>query len=220
MPTRLKSQQAFQSNGWERLPGTLTYASDTTINTSVDLTGVIQKGDKLLMTNSGVKYNYVVAITSSLITVAGNGVANAAITAPFFSKIATPQGFPLYFSFTPVVTCPSGTPPTYANTTARFSITNGLVSMSMLFENTSGGTAGASANPIYLTGFPCSLVNAGVMGVGVFYEQDIATIKTIFARYASATSCYMHGVDGINIMGSDQSSPQRYLFFNITAHLA
>lgn len=79
----------------------MTYATAFTINTSVDLTSYIQKGDKLLMTNSGTKYFYVISITSSLITVTGGAdyaVANAAITAPYFSKAENPQGFPQTFS--------------------------------------------------------------------------------------------------------------------------
>ena len=142
MPTRLKSQQAFQSSGWERLPGTLTYASATTINSSVDLTGVLQKGDKLKLNNTSTKYFYVVSLTSSVITVTGGSdytVANSAITAPFFSKVESPQGFPLYFSYTPTVTSSTGTLTT-KSATGVFSIHHGTVTAIIAVSITDKGT--------------------------------------------------------------------------------
>lgn len=100
-PTLLRLQQAGLSDGWEQIPATLTYASATTINTSIDLTGILQKGDKIKLNNTTTKYFYVVSLTSTVITVTGGSdysVANAAITSPFFSKVANPQGFPAYFN--------------------------------------------------------------------------------------------------------------------------
>jgi hypothetical protein len=89
-------------SGWNVLEATLTYASANTINTSVDLTGILGVGDKLKLTQTTVKYYYVIAITSSLITVAINTdyvVANAAITAPYYSHVESPFGFPQWFNY-------------------------------------------------------------------------------------------------------------------------
>jgi len=121
-PTLLRGQQAFQSNGWEMLTATLTYSSASVINSSVDLTGLLQKGDKLKLTqHSATKYFYVLAVSSTQITVTAGSdfvvedTATYAITAPFFSKVLSPQGFPQYFAYTP-------TGPTNSTLSGRFSL--------------------------------------------------------------------------------------------------
>ena len=91
---------------WVTLAGTLTAATATTINTSVDLTSVIQKGDKLkLINSSSTKYFYVVSLTSTVITVTGEvDLVAGAITSPQYSKIANPQGFKVAMPYTPTLT--------------------------------------------------------------------------------------------------------------------
>ena len=82
------------TDGWVGIIGTLTAATATTINTSVDLTSVIQKGDKLkLINSSSTKYFYVVSLTSTVITVTGEvDLVAGAITSPQYSKLWNPQG--------------------------------------------------------------------------------------------------------------------------------
>ncbi len=95
------------SPGWNPISATLTYASATTINTNADLTGIIGKGDKIKLTQTTVKYFYVVAITSSLITVTAGSdytVANATITLPYFSHAGSLFDFPDYFNWLPTIT--------------------------------------------------------------------------------------------------------------------
>jgi hypothetical protein len=85
------------ASGWTILPATLTYASASRINTSVDLTGVIGIGDKIKLTQNSAKYFYVIAITSNLLTVTGGSdytVENATITSPYYSHTENPFGFP------------------------------------------------------------------------------------------------------------------------------
>ena len=94
------------TDGWVGIIGTLTAATATTINTSVDLTSVIQKGDKLkLINSSSTKYFYVVSLTSTVITVTGEvDLVAGAITSPQYSKIANPQGFKVAMPYTPTLT--------------------------------------------------------------------------------------------------------------------
>lgn len=105
------------SDGWAAGTGTWTYASATTITVPSGATAIYSVGDKLRMTNSGTKYNYVVAVADTLLTVAGNGVANAAITVPFYSKASSPVGFPPYFAYTP-----TGIAASNVTLTGRFAI--------------------------------------------------------------------------------------------------
>lgn len=94
-------------DGWSNFPknsGVDLVFSATDANTisvaGYDLTGVIQKGDKIKLTNDGaVKYYYVSTTpafsTNTTFDVAGEVdlVATAEVTSPYFSKIDNPQGF-------------------------------------------------------------------------------------------------------------------------------
>lgn len=88
----------YPPDGWENVLDTLTYASATTITTGSDLTGILEPGMKLKITQptDGVKYFTVQAITSSLITVATAtyDLDNEAITNPCYSHSYAPFGWP------------------------------------------------------------------------------------------------------------------------------
>ena len=120
-------------DGWIDFPVIPTYVSATGMRFSgVDYSGLIQKGDKIYIDQSGNKYFYVTAVafsTDTTITVTGGSdftVANAAIVNPQFSKQASPQGFPLTFTWTPGYT---GFSSNQATSVAEFSITGGFVSI-------------------------------------------------------------------------------------------
>jgi hypothetical protein len=102
-------------DGWIAPTDTWTYASATTFTISgVDRTAQFIKGAKLKLTQTSVKYFYVISSTFSTNTTvtvwAGTDytLANAAITSPNISYDETPQGFPQYFT----------SPPTYTNLTS------------------------------------------------------------------------------------------------------
>jgi len=91
--------------GWINLTG-LSYASATTITTASDLTGVLQVGDKLKLTQTtgGTKYWPIINITGTTITIPTTTdytLVNEAITSPQYSKIENPQGWPSAFNYTP-----------------------------------------------------------------------------------------------------------------------
>jgi hypothetical protein len=97
--SRIRNEQLNIADGW--IPSTLTWsASDAnTISiASTDLTGILQKGDKLKLTNdSAVKY-YVITTTPAFSTnttfdVTGEtDLVSGAITLPYYSKMDNPQG--------------------------------------------------------------------------------------------------------------------------------
>lgn len=92
------------SEGWTPITETFTYASATTITVATGATNRFQKGDKLKVTNVTVKYFYVVAVASTLLTVTGGSdytLESAAITSPYLSRIENPFGFPSEFAYTP-----------------------------------------------------------------------------------------------------------------------
>lgn len=88
-------------DGWIAVTDTWTYASSTTVTVPSDATAKYSVGDKVRFTNSGTKYFYITAVSSTVLTLNGGSdysLANAAITLPFFSKEATPTGFPTSFT--------------------------------------------------------------------------------------------------------------------------
>lgn len=94
--------------GWIAPGATWTYASASTFTISGDWTDRIGVGTKAWLTQTTSKFFYVTACSHSAgtTTVTVNGgsdhsLANAAITAPYFSNDATPVGFPHWFNWTP-----------------------------------------------------------------------------------------------------------------------
>jgi hypothetical protein len=106
-------------DGWIGANETWTYASATTITVPSDATTRYSVGDKIKLTQTTVKYFYVVAVSSTVLTVTGGTdytVANAAISANYYSKAASPVGFPHWFAYTPTFTGFTGSVPTGVTT--------------------------------------------------------------------------------------------------------
>lgn len=119
--------------GWTPAGETWTYASSTTFTVSGNQTGKYQKGDKVKLTQTTVKYFYITNVVYSspntTVTVSGGddySLANAAITLPYYSKAVNPQGFPRWFRWTPTLIS-TGATFTYTFQTGTFAINNGLV---------------------------------------------------------------------------------------------
>jgi hypothetical protein len=138
-------------DGWVTVTDTWTYATATTFTISGDKTGVYSVGDKIKLTQTTVKYFYIVAISYSspntTVTVTGGStysLANATITSPYYSKAASPAGFPAYFGLTDPTFTSTGTAFTNQPTSKSFRfIMNGrLVFLSGGMQNhaTSGAT--------------------------------------------------------------------------------
>jgi len=100
------------TSGWTRVLSTWTYASPTTINVPSGAASIYTVGQRIQITQTTVKYFYVVAVADTLLTVRGGSnysVANAAITAPAYSNITNPVGFPDWLSVTNPTWTTSGT---------------------------------------------------------------------------------------------------------------
>lgn len=95
-------------DGWLPAGETWTYASATTFTISGDVTTKYNVGDKIKLTNSSLKYFYVLSASygapNTTVTVFGGSdysLANAAITSPYYSKFSSPNGFPSGFAYEP-----------------------------------------------------------------------------------------------------------------------
>lgn len=112
--TKLKSQQALNGDGWMLADETWTYASASTITVPSGAASKYAVGDRLMWTQTTVKYGVIVAIADTVLTIAVNTdytVANAAITLNYYSHQESPVGYPGKFTYTPTWTGDAGVNP-------------------------------------------------------------------------------------------------------------
>jgi hypothetical protein len=125
---------------------TWSYLSASTITVPSGAASRYSVGDKIKLTQTTVKYFYITAVADTVLTVTGGSdytVANAAITANYYSKSTSPVGFPQYFNWTP-----SWTNLTVGNgvTVARFAIIGRMVRYHIDFTLKSGSSVGAGVS--------------------------------------------------------------------------
>jgi len=102
--TQLNAQILATNDGWTLADESWAYASATTITVPTGAASRYAKGDKIKLTQTTVKYFYVVGVADTVLTVTGGSdytVANAAITLNYYSHAVSPVGFPAYFWWTP-----------------------------------------------------------------------------------------------------------------------
>ena len=114
-------------DGWTSANETWTYASASTITVPSGAVSKYAKGDKIKLTQTTVKYFYIVGVADTVLTVTGGSdytVADAAISANYYSHASSPIGFPGSFAYTPVMIGSAGSAGTYAatNRNSRFTI--------------------------------------------------------------------------------------------------
>jgi len=152
------------TDGWTPVTDSWTYASATTITVPSGAVSIYKKGDKLKLTQTTVKYFYIVGVADTLLTITGGSdytLTNAAISSISYSHRLNPIGFPNYFNYLPTVAnmvVGSGT------LTARFTL-NGTVATCtgefILGSGSSIGTLPSWTTPIT----PLNTVN-GVLLIG------------------------------------------------------
>lgn len=104
-------------DGWTDATETWTYASANTITVPTGAASKYHKGDRLKLTQTTVKYFVVISVADTVLTVAINTdyvVANAAISANFYSHQINPLGYPDWFVYAPTINGPTGTVGTFA----------------------------------------------------------------------------------------------------------
>lgn len=101
LPWLLDDWRTFANETW-------TYASSTTFTIAWDLTGKYQRGDRIKLTQTTVKYFVVLKVVHSAWTTTvtvtwwtNYTLASAAITLNYYSKQASPQWYPDRFTRTP-----------------------------------------------------------------------------------------------------------------------
>ena len=123
-------------DGWvDDTAATWTRTADQTFTVTGDRTAVFQKGTRLKWTQTTVKYGVVISsshaagtTTVTIATTTDYVLTAAAISANYYSYMASPEGYPNYFNFTPGWTS-DGTPPAIVNGTleGKFSMIGATV---------------------------------------------------------------------------------------------
>lgn len=169
------------SDGWVDAAESWAYASATTITVPSGAASKYAKGDKIKLTQTTVKYFYIVGVADTVLTVTGGSdytVANAAISANYYSHQTSPVGFPmemncaaLTWNTSDIDNGTGGQQPTAGS--HKFCIIGnklflrGAWANSNVFKNGAGATISTSALPATLpanTSFfnlPCGIANPG-----------------------------------------------------------
>ena len=149
---------------WLKVEDTWAYATATTITVPSGAASLYSVGDKVKLTQTTVKYFYIVGVADTVLTVTGGSdytVANAAITLPNYSKAASPVGFPDWFNDAVVVTGFSVDPTSMKN---RFTII-GRTCEFVHFES----AAGTSDQTFFTVALPVTAASKAVAWIGTIW---------------------------------------------------
>lgn len=175
-------------DGWIPASETWTYASASTITVPTGAASRYQIGDKIKWTQTTVKYGVITAVADTLLTIAVNTdyvVANAAISANFYSHQDNPIGFPSVFAFTVSVTGFSSAP---TGMLGRYTTRRRSVQIIVNMPNT--GTSNTTGFTINSLPFTCIDIGTGnkVTGSCVGGNDNGAYQTNIQCYIASTTS--------------------------------
>ena len=135
-------------DGWIAVSDSWTYASATTITVPSDATTKYAVGDKIKLVQSATtKYFFVTAVSSTVLTVTGGTdytVANSAISGIYYSKVASPQSFPKWFSYTPTFVNLSGGSLNYA----KFTLNDGIATVKIKYTLAGAGVGGTVTSTV------------------------------------------------------------------------
>lgn len=190
----LKQVWILDSDTWE-------YVSATSFQiTGKDVTSRFPKGTKLMLTQTTVKYFYVVSAVYSggntVVTITGGSdytLVNAAITSPYYSYVLTPPGFPGWFNYT-VAWTSTGTAPALGDGTlsGRFSLqgtTCVTIIRLVMGSTTTYGTGGWR----FSTPIPAK---SGWSAIGGIKAYDAGTAMHLVGMYVYNVNLFSSYVSG------------------------
>lgn len=171
----------FQGNidGWIAATDTWVYASASTFTISgVDRTAIFTKGSRVKFTNNAITVYGIVASsafsTNTTVTLIANSdysIANSAITAPFYSYQANPQGYPGWFTYATTWTGFSPAP-TYP---FKFAASGNTC---FVTQNTGAGADGTSNSTLTTFTLPVNTINGNFGYQAVFGKDNGANLTT------------------------------------------
>jgi len=181
-------------DGWLEAKETWAYASATTITVPSGAASKYSKGDKIKLTQTSVKYFYIVGVANTLLTITAGAtytLVDAAITNNFYSKAASPLGFPGWFDYTPTYT-PGGAM-TYTSVTthlATFSIQGNTCHIAIL----AGGTVGGTPSGSIAVSLPAASAFGSLGRTACYIFNNGVEGASGFVQFATAVTFYLQAV--------------------------
>jgi len=187
---------AGNTDGWTEITDTLTYASATSFTIAgVDRTAVYTKGTRIKLTQTSTKYFVVTSSSFSTNTTvnitAGTDytLANAAITNPFYSYQANPQGYPGTFNYTPTLTGFSSNP---TDVIGHFSVIGN--ECSVVVDDSGNGTSNSTGKtwslPITSAGYAGSINVAINNGSQAMANHIVDPTETVVNSYLAPSGTF------------------------------
>lgn len=167
----------LSTDGWTASNDTWTYVSANSFKISgIDRTSVFTKGTRVKLTNNSTTY-YGVVISSSYstdttVTLAPNNdysLANSAITNPYYSYEANPQGYPGWFNYTTTW----GGFSTNPNGQFRFSIIGNTCTVA--YDDATAGTSNSTSTSFTL---PVAAVKSVSNFDMIYYKNNSSNSST------------------------------------------
>lgn len=168
---RLPLSQVSGGDGWTPVTwANLTRTGAQTFTTTTDVTGIVQRGDRLKFTDTTTKYlpiksvsaysgglTTITLFTSTDYTLVGNP------SNMYYSKLANPQGWPEWFNYTPTWGGFSVNP---TSVTAKFAVIGKIIwfilgSLGSGTSNSTDFTITLTAAPVSTLYVPCPVIDAG-----------------------------------------------------------
>jgi hypothetical protein len=209
---------AVIDDGWQGINDSWSYASATTITVPSGAASLYQIGDRIKITQTTVKYFYIISLTDTVLTVSGGSdytVANAAISAIYVSHQSNPIGFPGNFNFSPARAVSGGTVPTYTTIDlSYFRMEGTMVYVCFSWVNLSGGTAGAGTNPLTFS-LPVAVKSSDYygdrnhLGVGWGLNSSTGTVLTLAGGSSAAFGEIITMTGNVTYKGVDQNNAGR-----------
>lgn len=175
-------------DGWIASPYTWVYASATSFTVAgVNLTSVFTPGTRISYNDGAVDYGTVASSSFSsdtTVLLVGNGdysIANVALTAPRYSNVSNPQGYPGVFTWTTTLTGWSSNP---TNTVYRLAMWNNLVWLHARQVTAGTSSAAAHSGTVPENAPARTLTNMGWLGMG--QTTDNNTVQYGFLAISSA----------------------------------
>lgn len=186
--TNIASNTTAISNlqgGWNSVSDTWTYASATTITVPSDATQKYSVGDRLKITQTTVKYFYIVGVSATTLTITGGSdytLTNAAISNIYYSKASTPTGFPQWFNFSTTFTGVSSQP-TFVS---RFNIVGRQCTV--VTKRSSNSTSNATTMTLGAPVTSANVANMGWTGFGSGVDNSAALTNSLLAAISANTT--------------------------------
>ncbi len=207
-------------DGWISANETWTYKSGTEITVPSGAASKYAKGDKIKLTQTTVKYFYIIGVADTVLTITGGSsytLTNAAISANYYSHASSPIGFPSYFSYTPVLSAAGGTIPVFTTNIGFFNIVGTLCHFNFNFSG-DGGTDGSGTDDLKISTPVTHLQIDGMLGTIGWYGTGTSEDEGIIV-WSSSTLIAPRKSITIPLTSGEFPNGERWLYGECTLYI-